>query len=122
VTPECSRRQQCEVAGHGTLVERVVYWSEGETLAYKISGMPSIVRSAESTWHLERRDPTSTRLTVTMIVETRFGVIGSLVGRLLLESKLSTALNEAIVQFADHAEFGRSLSSRVAEPPKPATV
>ena len=36
----------CEVKGFGTLVEEIVDWKDGETLTYRVEGMPSIVKHA----------------------------------------------------------------------------
>ena len=74
----------CEVSGLGTLIEQVVHWTEGETLAYEISGMPSIVKSAECSWHVERKNHFQTTLTVMMIIETRLGAIGALMEKFAL--------------------------------------
>ncbi|MBW1906341.1 MAG: hypothetical protein JRJ24_13740, partial [Deltaproteobacteria bacterium] len=82
----------CEVSGMGTLIEQVVHWTEGETLAYEISGMPSIVRSAECSWHVERKNHFQTTLTVVMIIETRLGAIGALMGKSALAPQLGAAL------------------------------
>lgn len=40
-------------AGRRTLVERVVEWAPGERLSYVIEGLPAVVRSLQSTWHLD---------------------------------------------------------------------
>ncbi|WP_419946746.1 SRPBCC family protein [Candidatus Poriferisodalis sp.] len=44
-------------AGRRTLVERVVEWVPGERLGYDIEGLPAVVRSLQSTWHLDERGP-----------------------------------------------------------------
>jgi len=44
-------------AGRRTLVERVVEWQPGERLGYDIEGLPAMVRSLQSTWHLDERGP-----------------------------------------------------------------
>jgi len=44
-------------AGRRTLVERVVEWVPGQQLGYVIEGLPGIVRSLQSTWHLDERGP-----------------------------------------------------------------
>jgi hypothetical protein len=99
----------CEVSGLGTLIEQVVHWTEGETLAYEISGMPSIVRSAECSWHVERKNHFQTTLTVVMVIETRLGAIGALMGKSALAPQLGAALGEAVVQFKQYVETGRPL-------------
>lgn len=99
----------CEVSGLGTLIEQVVHWQEGETLAYEISGMPSIVTSAECSWHVERKNHYQTTLTVTMIIETRLGVIGALMEKFTLAPKLCATLGEAVAQFKYYVETGKPL-------------
>ena len=38
--------------GRNALLERVVEWDEGQTLAYEIEGLPPVVRSVTNRWHL----------------------------------------------------------------------
>jgi hypothetical protein len=104
----------CEVSGLGTLIEHVVHWTEGETLAYEISGLPSVVKSAECSWHAERKNHCQTTLTVMMIIETRFGVIGALMGKFALAPKLCAVLGEAVVQFKHYVETGKPLPGGAA--------
>jgi hypothetical protein len=99
----------CEVSGVGTLIEQVVHWTEGETLAYEISGLPSIIKSAECSWHVARKDHCQTTLTVMMIIETRLGAIGALIGKFALAPKLRATLAETVVQFKHYAETGKPL-------------
>lgn len=40
-------------AGNQTLLERVVTWDPGDTLAYELIGLPGIVREAENRWTLK---------------------------------------------------------------------
>ncbi len=96
----------CEVSGLGTLIERVVHWTEGTTLSYEISGLPRIVRSAECSWHVERKNHGHTTLTVVMIIETRLGALGSLIGKFALAPKLSAILGEAVIQLKHYVETG----------------
>lgn len=42
-------------AGRRTLVERVVEWVPCERLGYVIEGLPGVVRSLQSSWHLDER-------------------------------------------------------------------
>lgn len=103
----------CEVAGLGTLTERVVHWSEGEGLSYEISGMPWIVKSAESSWQLESTRPNLTAVTVVMVIETRLGVLGTLMEKSLLAPKIHATLRDILAQFKHYVEarkpsFGRA--------------
>jgi uncharacterized membrane protein len=104
----------CEVAGLGTLTERVVHWNEGEALSCEISGMPWIVRSAESSWQLESTRPHLTTLTVVMIIETRLGVIGSLMEKSLLAPKIHATLRDVVAQFKHYVEARKPLFGRAA--------
>jgi len=99
----------CEVAGLGTLTERVVHWSEGEALSYEISGMPWIVKSAESSWQLESTRSDLTTLTVVMVIETRLGVLGSLMEKSLLAPKINAALRDIVTEFKHYIEARQPL-------------
>lgn len=39
--------------GRNALLERVVEWEPGQTLAYAIEGLPPVVRSVTNTWRLD---------------------------------------------------------------------
>jgi uncharacterized protein YndB with AHSA1/START domain len=55
--------------GRTTLVETVETWEPGSTLAYRISGLPPIVRSVVNRWSLVA-DGSGTRATLTTAIET----------------------------------------------------
>lgn len=54
--------------GRSVLLERVVDWEPGQSLAYEITGLPRIVRRAENRWHLDALGA-GTEVTLTSIVD-----------------------------------------------------
>lgn len=55
--------------GRNTVLERVVEWEPGHTLAYEISGLPPVVRSVTNTWQLDQAGD-ATNVTLTSTVNT----------------------------------------------------
>ncbi len=55
--------------GRNVLLERVVEWEPGDRLAYRIEGLPPVVRSVSNTWRLEGQGA-ATIVTLTSAVDT----------------------------------------------------
>ena len=55
--------------GRMTLLERVVTWNPPTTLAYGITGLPPVVRSAQNQWDLVAAGPGRTQVTLTSTVD-----------------------------------------------------
>ncbi len=70
LTPESSgigsaRRIQ---QGANTLIETVTEWNEGELLAYTLSGLPPVFRSATNCWRISQNEaPTKVSLTIELV-------------------------------------------------------
>ena len=81
--PGATRRVQ---AGRNVLLERIVDWEPGVTLAYEIDGLPHVVRRAENRWLLEPVD-SGTQVTLTSTVDAGGRppqkLVGAVVGRVL---------------------------------------
>lgn len=94
----------CEVQGFGTLREKIVEWRDGESLAYTAEGMPSVVKRAQNTWRLEPIDARRTRVRSRIDLETRYGVFGTLMGRLMMRPQMTRLMKEATASFKDFVE------------------
>lgn len=101
----------CDVQGFGTLTETIVDWKEGETLAYAIEGMPSIVKNPVSRWHLVAKNERQTTLRVTMTLETRYGPVGKVMEKLALKPQLTSALRGLLAEFKAYAESSATAPS-----------
>lgn len=94
----------CEVRGFGTLIEQVIEWKDGETLTYAIEGMPKIVKHAQSTWRLQPKNHVQTTVTVTSSIDTRYGVLGKLMGNLAMKPQLTRVIGGALTSFKQLVE------------------
>ena len=97
-------QRTCDVQGFGTLVETIVDWRDGERLAYTVDGMPSIIKNAKSEWRVRAKNPSQTTVTVTSTMETRYGVLGSVLERLALEPKVRETIRGAVQEFKAYVE------------------
>jgi hypothetical protein len=54
--------------GANTLIETVTEWNEGELLAYTLSGLPPVFRSATNCWRISQNEtPTKVSLTIELL-------------------------------------------------------
>lgn len=105
----------CEVQGLGTLREKVTQWRDGETLTYTAEGMPKIVRHIQNTWRLEALNEQQTRVTSTIELQTRYGVFGALMAKLVMRPQMTRLIKSGISSFKDFVEH--STTTREASVP-----
>ncbi len=55
--------------GRNTIVERIVTWEEGRSLAYDIEGLPPVLRTARNRWDLHPVAPDATHVTLTSTID-----------------------------------------------------
>jgi hypothetical protein len=95
----------CELAPKGRVVERVTCWEEGRALGLEV---------AESDWPIHfmrwvtRLEPVDgeTRITQELEYRVKFGPLGWLMDRLVMERKLRRTLDEVLASLARRAEAG----------------
>lgn len=90
--------------GRTALLERVEEWEPGERLAYRIEGLPPVVRSVTNTWHLEAAGA-STIVTLTSIVDTGPRPPQQLIARIVGKG-LGKASREMLAGLRTHLEEG----------------
>lgn len=88
--------------GRNVLLETVVQWEPGERLAYRIEGLPPVVRSLTTTWHLEAAG-SATRITLTSTVDTGPRPPQQLVARIVGKA-LAKACREMLDGLRNHLE------------------
>jgi uncharacterized protein YndB with AHSA1/START domain len=94
--------------GRITLMETIVDWRPGELLAYTVEGLPPIAGSIVTTWELTETgdgDATTTKATVTTVVQPRPNPIGRFVAR-ALSRQLGRAAKQMLGGVAAKAEEG----------------
>lgn len=96
-------KRACELKPNGRVVERVTHWEDGQVLGLEV---------AESDWpiHFMRwqtrltRDGSGTRITQDLEYRVKFGPLGWLLDRLVMERKLRTTLDGVFASLVQHAE------------------
>lgn len=91
-------------AGRVTLVETVERWQAPTLLAYRIDGLPPVVRSVVSTWTLEATGPT-TQVTLTIDVDAGPRPPQKLVAR-FIGRRLASANEKLLEGLATHLHAG----------------
>ena len=105
----------CDVDGFGTVVEEMVEWKDGEGFSFTIEGGPKMMKSALSTWRLERKSEFQTTLHVTSTVEIRYGALGKMMEKFALAPKLGATLTSVVSQVKAHIERSQSPAPRNIE-------
>lgn len=90
--------------GRNALLERVLEWTPGETLTYKIEGLPPLVRSVTNAWHLDEVGA-STSVTLTSTVHTGPRPPQQLIARVVGRG-LANASREMLAGLKAHLEEG----------------
>jgi hypothetical protein len=95
--------RSCELAPSGRVVERVTHWEDGRALGLEV---------VESDWPIRAMswitrvvpDPNGCRITQELEYEPKFGPVGWLLDRLVMERKLRSTLDDVLASLARHAE------------------
>jgi len=88
--------------GRNVLLERVVAWEPGRSLAYELHGLPSVVRSVTNTWTLAGDDD-ATAVTLTSRIDAGPRPPQQLVAR-VLGRVLGKASREMLTGLTAHVE------------------
>lgn len=106
----------CEVQGFGTLREKITQWQDGKSFTYAVEGMPSIIRRGRSTWRVEAITPEKARVSISSRLETRYGFVGTLIGRLMMRPQITRLLEEALLSFKDFVEQSAPSEGKAPRP------
>ncbi len=112
VDHSCLTTERCEgvgttrrvQAGRNALLERVVEWEPGARLAYRIEGLPPVVRSVTSTWRLDGAG-SATTVTLTSVVDAGPRPPQQLIARVVGRS-VAKASREMLAGLRNHLEEG----------------
>ncbi len=95
--------RSCDLAPSGRVVERVTHWEEGAALGLEV---------VESDWPIRAMswitrvvpDGDGCRIVQELVYEPKFGLLGWLLDRLVMERKLRSTLDDVLASLARHAE------------------
>jgi uncharacterized protein YndB with AHSA1/START domain len=90
-------------SGRRTLLERIVSWESGTTLAYEIEGLPKVVRSARNEWRLTPEGSDATTATLTSTVDCGPRPPQQLVAR-IVAGRIAALSDGMLAGLADHLE------------------
>jgi hypothetical protein len=101
-------RRACELAPKGRVVERVTHWEDARALGLEV---------IESDWPIRfmhwitRIEPSEggARLTQDLTYEVKFGPLGWLLDRMVMERKLRATLDEVLARLVARAEASSAM-------------
>jgi hypothetical protein len=93
----------CELLPKGRVVERVTHWEDGRALGLEVAQSDWPIHFMRWVTRIERSDDGS-RITQELEYRVKFGPIGWLLDRLVMERKLRTSLDGIFESLVKHAE------------------
>ncbi len=110
--------RHCDIEGFGSIEEIITEWQEGKTLTYSITPLGPLGVSY-SRWSVIPVDNTSSKLTVEFSYNVRFGPIGWLMHKLIMQAKLASAFPQGPAALKKRIETGKLLRPRRSKPGQP---
>jgi len=96
-------RRACELSPKGRVVERVTHWEAERALGLEVAESDWPIRFMRWVTRVEPSE-TGTRISQSLEYELKFGLLGRLLDRLVMRSKLTRTLDEVFASLVKHAE------------------
>lgn len=96
----------CKLDGFGEIEEYITVWQEGEGFVYDVTPLGPLHQSFSS-WWLNEIDPQTTKLTVVLAYEVRFGLFGKLMHKLVMRRKLEENFPNSLKALKHRIETGQ---------------
>jgi hypothetical protein len=106
--------RHCDIDGFGGIQEYVTHWVDGRGFAYSVTPLGPIAAS-NSSWWLTSIDAQNTKLKVVLSYDTRFGLFGKILHKLVMRRKLQQSLPLTIIATKKHVE-GTYAPAPIANP------
>jgi carbon monoxide dehydrogenase subunit G len=97
----------CEVAGLGDIEETVIDWKDGKYLTVDLTPFGPM-KFARSTWSVRASD-SMTIVRATMNFQAKFGVLGTLMEKMIMRSKFSKVLGQSLEGLRYYCETGEKV-------------
>jgi hypothetical protein len=104
--------RHCALEGFGEIDEYITHWSEGTGFAYSVTPLGPL-NNANSRWWLTEIGEQGCELNVIISYDIRFGLLGRLMHKLIMRSKLETSLPQTTAAVKSRVEDGTPMSSEI---------
>lgn len=103
----------CELRPVGKILETVKNWEEGNGFLLEIEGIEKALPAKEFTGHfqLERVDNNKTQVSLTLSYEMKLGLIGDLLNKLIIRSKMEEGIDALLSGLKVHSEKGLEIKN-----------
>ena len=106
--------RHCKLDGFGEIDEYLTVWQEGSGFVYDVTPLGPIDK-AYSSWWLSANNDHSTRLEVVFSYDLRFGLLGKIMHKLIMRSKLEQSLPEILKAVKNRVKNGSMVDPFVPE-------
>lgn len=103
--------RHCDIKGFGSVSEVVNEWIEGRGFVYSVTPLGPL-GVAHSRWTVLEIDDSSSRVRVEFGYDVRFGVLGSLLHKLVMRPKLEAAIPQTLNALKARVETGTLVRQR----------
>ena len=107
--------RHCDIKGFGSVSEVVTEWIEGRSFVYRVTPLGPL-GVAHSRWSVREIDSSSSRVSVEFGYDVRFGVLGSLLHKLVMRPKLEAAIPQTLIALKARVETGTLVRPRRSRP------
>jgi carbon monoxide dehydrogenase subunit G len=103
----------CEVPGFGSLTETISQWDEGRGFSFDWAATGPI-KGGQSRWEVHA-DGQGSRISVQVDADTRYGLLGTLMGHTVLRFMMGRILADALRGLDHYARTGEAVDQHVAK-------
>jgi len=95
----------CNIKGFGSIEEVVTQWQEKSGFTYTVTDLGPLT-AAQGRWKIVAVTERETRITIELGYDLKFGVIGKLMHRMVMNRKLSDGLKQTLSALKNRVETG----------------
>jgi len=103
----------CELQPAGKILETVKNWEEGSSILLQIEGVEKAPPVKEFTGHFQLEDEGTgrTKVSLTISYEMKLGLIGDLLNKLIIRSKMEEGIDTLLSGLKVHSEKGLEIKN-----------
>ena len=102
---EVGAGRYCKVEGFGEIEEYIRHWYEGTGFIYDVTPLGPF-KNTMSRWEIQSINATTTQLNMYLTYDLRFGVLGKMMHKVLLNGKLKASVQDTLKSFKHRVETG----------------
>ena len=104
----------CELQPSGKILETVKEWNDGSGFVLQIEPIEKAppVKNFEGNFELEEINLQKTRVSITINYDMKFGSIGILLNKLIIQSKIEEGIDSLLTGLKLHAEMGIDIKDK----------